>query len=428
MPTLWKQQVDLHATFARHNRCLEEDWFLLPYELKLQRAHVKALAGAKILTAKEASKLSGAFDTIAEGRKVDVCPESTAEDIHTWIETEVVALVGDVGKKLHTARSRNDQVATLLKLYLIDAGERSARDIRNLVRILCRRANEWSELVAPMQTHAQFAAPGTMGFWALRYAVAFQRAGQQVQDCTARWRRYSPLGSGAVAGSSIPIEREIQAAEMGFEAPSLNALDSTSTRDECLQFVSCATQSALHFQSFATDVIAFAQTPFSWVKYPRAFGTGSSMMPNKANPDAMELMRGMCCSIHSAHLELILLLKGLPSGYNRDLQCCKPLVHQTADRLSSMCAMTAAFVEELDFDREQLQRSLSLGRIGATLSMEQQVMSGTALRDAHHAVAASSDADEFGADVARYRTSGSANPAETRRIAGLLLAGLEAEA
>ena len=334
-------------------------------------------------------------------------------------------MVGDVGKKLHTARSRNDQVVTLLKLYLIDAGRRLSDDLRDLVRVLCRQAEAWSELVAPMQTHAQFAAPGTMGFWALRYAVAFDRARQMVQDGISQWRRHSPLGCGAVAGSSIPIDRRIQAAGLGFEAPSLNALDATTTRDECLQFLSLATQIALHLQSFAVDVIAFSQTPFSWVNYPQAFGTGSSMMPNKANPDAMELLRGKCCSVQSAHMELVLLLKGLPSGYNRDLQCCKPIVHRTADLLASLCAMTTAFVEELDFDREQLERALSLGRIGATLLMEKKVKSGMALRDAHHEVAASTNLDDVAADAARYQTSGSANPAETRRIAGELLAKLE---
>ena len=173
MQTLWKQQTTLHPTFARHNRCLEEDWFLLPYELRLQRAHVEALLCAKILTRQEAGELNGAFDQIAQ-RHVDTgCPDSGAEDIHTWIESSVVELVGDVGKKLHTARSRNDQVATLLKLYLIDVGERLSDDLRDLVRALCRQAEAWSELVAPMQTHAQFAAPGTMGFWALRYAAAW---------------------------------------------------------------------------------------------------------------------------------------------------------------------------------------------------------------------------------------------------------------
>lgn len=369
--------------------------------------------------------MTGALDEIARCHADTGCPDSSAEDIHTWIESSVVERVGDVGKKLHTARSRNDQVATLLKLYLIDAGRRLSGDLRDLVRVLCRQADVWTELIAPMQTHAQFAAPGTMGFWALRYAVAFDRARRRVQDGLSQWRRYSPLGSGAVAGSSISIDRGIQAAGLGFESPSLNALDATTTRDECLQFLSLATQIALHLQSFAADVIAFSQTPFSWVRYPHAFGTGSSMMPNKANPDAMELLRGKCCSVQSAHMELVLLLKGLPSGYNRDLQCCKPIVHQTADLLASLCMMTTAFVGDLDFDRERLNQALSMGGIGATLLMEQKVKSGMALRDAHHEVASATNLDDLAADVTRYQTSGSANPAETRRIAGDLLARLE---
>ncbi len=404
---------------------MADDWFLLPFELKLQRAHARALLAAGILSEGELADLRDGLARLEEQYTDCECPESDAEDLHTWVESELVELAGQAGRKIHTARSRNDQVATLLKLYAIDAGARLSRATGKLVRTCCIRAKDWAHMVFPVQTHCQFAAPGTVGFWVLRYAAAFERLGDQLESCLTQWRRYCPLGSGAVAGSSIPIDRTIQAAELGFDGPSLNALDSTGTRDECLQLLSSATQAALHLQSFATDVIAFSQTPFGWTVYPAGFGTGSSMMPNKANPDAMELLRGQCCDIMAAHAQAVLLLKGLPSGYNRDLQCIKPLLHRAIDNILGLCSMADAFLQELDFDTARLADSLKLGDISATLRMEEQVLQGTPLRDAHRAVAvtpASGDScDSALHSVDAYQTAGSASPAETLRIADELL-------
>ena len=162
----------------------------------------------------------------------------------------------------------------------------------------------------------------------MRYAASFDRVLRHLRFLLAEWSRCCPLGSGAVAGSSIPIDRRIQASELGFKGPSVNALDSTCTRDECLELLALASQAALHLQSFSTDIIIFSQTPLGWTKYPPAFATGSSMMPNKINPDAMELLRGQCNAVISAHHELTFILKGLPTGYSRDLQCAKPVLHR----------------------------------------------------------------------------------------------------
>jgi argininosuccinate lyase len=430
MPALWKQTHALHPTFAPLNRCLSDDWFLLPHELRLQRAHARALATAGVFSAAELADVERALEALAREQADAPCPESDAEDLHTWIEDRLTALAGAAGKKIHTARSRNDQVATLLKLYVLDVAERCGAELRTLIRVACTQARAWADLAFPLHTHQQFAAPGSTGFWALRYATAFDRVRRQLEAAVHEWRQYCPLGAGAVAGSSIPLNRRIQAHELGFAAPTANALDATSTRDECLELLALATRCGLHLQAFAVDVLLFAQTPLQWVKYPPEFATGSSMMPNKLNPDAMELLRGESNALAAAHGEIVAIMKGLPSGYNRDLQCVKPVLRRAGEKWPQLLALTGAFLERLDFDGERLAAACRLGNIGATLRMEERVLAGLPLREAHHAVAtevgAADDpaAPAIPAPLERYRTVGSANPADVRRVAGELLAAL----
>lgn len=316
-------------------------------------------------------------------------------------------------------------------MYAIDVGDRLMGDLGHLIRVSCDKARAWADLAFPLQTHQQFAAPGSVGFWALRYATSFARVRRHLQAGLEEWRRYCPLGSGAVAGSSIPLDRRIQARELGFAEPAPNALDATSTRDECLELLALGTQFALHLQSLATDVIIFSQTPLAWTRYPAEFATGSSMMPNKTNPDAMELLRGECNAVAGAHAELVSILKGLPSGYNRDLQCVKPVVRRGAEKLHAAAQLAAAFLGRLEFDWERLAAALGQGNVGATLRMEEKVCDGMPLREAHHAVSTEvAEARDPGAPfidtpLERYRTIGSSNPGETRRIAERLLGALE---
>ncbi len=397
--------------------------------MRLQQAHARALAEAGVLSAEELADVKAGLERIESRFAGRPCPSSPDEDLHTWVETALVDTVGGAGRKVHTARSRNDQVATLLRMYVIDAGERLADALASLARTACRRAEEWSALPMPMMTHQQFAAPGTAGFWVLRYAAALERLRRHVLWCAAQWRRECPLGSGAVAGSSIRVDRRIQARELGFDGPSASALESTSTRDECVELLALAAQAALHLQSFAADVICFSQTPLGWVRYPAEFGTGSSMMPNKRNPDAMELLRGECCAVAAAHGQAVLLLKGLPSGYNRDLQCLKPLVRRAAEGLIRLCSLADAFLGRLEFDPDRLTESMRLGAMDATMRMEELVRRGTPLRDAHHRVAeqvaqGATGGRDAAALLESYCTIGGANPAETRGVAAALLARL----
>lgn len=390
------------------------------------------MQAAGILSERELAALVAGLARIEREYGAAACPESPAEDLHTFVELKLTEYAGDAGRKIHTARSRNDQVATLIRMYAAARGQQLAARLREITIALCQRAETWADIAMPLQTHQQFAAPGSAGHWALRFAVSFERVRRHLEFCIREWWRCCPLGSGAVAGSSIGLDRRIQATDLGFDGPSRNALDSTSTRDECLELLALGTQIGLHAQAFATDVIVFCQTPLAWVKYPRAFGTGSSMMPNKLNPDALELLRGQCSAVFAAHAELVALLKGLPSGYNRDLQCAKPIVRRGAETLLAALDVLPPFIAALEFDPAALAAALPLGHMDATLRMEQRVLEGTPLRQAHHATAAelatraAPQAAEVAGLIRRYRTIGSASPAETRRVAAELLAELQA--
>lgn len=409
-----------------------------------------ALGAAGILTPDEVEAIQTALRAIAAEHEGGMPPDSDAEDLHTWIEGELTRRAGAPGKKIHTARSRNDQVATLILLHLRSEADRLAAAIREVVRTLATRALDWAEVEMPLQTHTQFAAPGSVGTWALRHAHALASLADRLDEADARWSRSCPLGSGAVAGSSIPLDRTLQAEALGFVAPSPNALLSTGGRDECVEFLGILAHLALHLGGLATDGIQFVQTPFGWIRYPADLATGSSMMPNKSNPDALELLRGESSSLVAAHQHALFLLKGLPSGYNRDLQCLKPVVRDAAVLAGDLLALAGVFAASMEFDRDALSRALSLGEIQATLRMEASVLAGIPLRDAHHAEArhvgamdrrgnAASDpaggqpSDRSAGPAAgaeaipgatAYRTLGSASPAEVRRTATELLASL----
>ena len=432
---------------------------LLPYELRLQAAHARTLADAGILSSTDADAIASALDEIKRthiaspsnttgapaplglgdyapysGAPAPLglgdCPTSDAEDIHTWLEAELTLRVGDAGKRIHTARSRNDQVATLLAMYLIDSADQLGNHLANLVRTCAARAKTWAEIIMPMQTHAEFAAPGSAGFWILRFGDAFHRWSRRATWLHKDWQRDCPLGAGAVAGSSIPIDRQQQANGLGFDGPALNAFNATSSRDNCLEWLALLGHIGITMQSFAADVLAFCQTPFDWVDYPKAFGTGSSMMPNKHNPDAMELLRGEACALTAAHHQATTLMKGLTSGYQRDLQTIKPLVRNATETAFNLIALTTDFIAALEFKQDQLAACFNGGNLMATLAMEDLVKQGIPLRNAHHQIAQRiADGETFNAitpdTLKQYATTGSPNPSITIAAADTLLKDLD---
>ena len=423
----------MHPSLLALHRCLQADWFLVQQELRLQAAHATVLLEANVLQAQEHDRIQVALRDLTDEYATGPAPDSECEDLHTWVEFELVKRSGEAGKKIHTARSRNDQVATLLVMYLIDAAAQIGAHTASVTRSLCHQATRWSDTEFPLHTHTQFAAPGSVGAWFLRFAVPVERLRARLEAAVAMWQDSCPLGSGAVAGSSIPIDRHRQAALLGFRSPSLSALDATTSRDECVQFLGLLAHLAIHMQSFATDCILFAHPSLAWIEYPKAFATGSSMMPNKSNPDALELLRGESCALQAAHAQALLLLKGLPSGYNRDLQCIKPIVHAAATAVPRLLDLMRSFVDAVQFDHQRLAAALELNSIGATLAMEDLVRAGVPLRDAHHATADSIASGNSGSgnpgtaqirSANAYQTAGSASPAETRRVAAAIVARL----
>ena len=434
MPTLWRQTGTLHPAFERFHRCLADDWFLLPYELKLQAAHAKTLSAAEVLEPGELVLLLSALESLEAEWVGRPTPDVDDEDLHTWVENRLTEKVGTPGRKIHTARSRNDQVATLLELFRRStAGARAAR--AGLTASRHRRSpsgrSTGADLQFPLQTHCPVRRTGQS--WEAGRCVtptAFERgsASRLALSLQSLWRASAALSDqGAVAGLvHARSTATIQAIAAGVRrARRRTRSTATSRRDETRAVELLAL--AAHLAT-APPVVgrptrsAFAQTPFSWLLpvCRAASMTGSSMMPNKSNPDAAELLRGESNGLHGALVHALTLLKGLPSGYNRDLQALKPVIRDAMERAVDLVALALALVEAMRFDAERLAESMGQGNIGATLRMERRVLDGVPLREAHHAEAAAtgSDAPE---SSQRYVTLGAGSPVEVRRAAEALI-------
>ena len=419
MKALWKQESSLHPAFERVHRCLADDWFLLPYELRLQGVHALALEAVGVLDTAERKGIELALAGLDELWRDKPAPDHEAEDLHTWVESELTERAGDAGTKIHTARSRNDQVATLTKMWLIDRAEIWQKAMTDLSDRAAQLAMTWAPHTMPLMTHLQFAAPGSAGAWPLAQALAFERYQKRLDSLLDGWKEYCPLGAGAIAGSSIPLDRTIQAQGLGFRLPHPSSIDATGSRDDVLEALAWVSQVSLRFCGLATDLLTYGQTPYGWIRFDAGLSTGSSMMPNKANPDAAELLRGEAARLTAAQTEALFLLKGLPSGYNRDLQCLKPLLHDTVTRFETSLALCGAILEGITAVPERMSAALHEGDVEATLRMESRVLDGASLRDAHHAEAGGTGTPgSFGAHD--YATEGSASPEEVCRQAAAL--------
>ena len=402
------------------HRCLDEDWFLLDYELKLQRVHAFVLEAAGILSARECGAVEDALEALSLEWSGQPPPDSTAEDLHTWVEGELTHRAGSAGEKIHTARSRNDQVATLIKMWLIDVGDSLAVSWRSLAQTTSRVALAWVPHAMPLMTHAQFAAPGSAGAVPLAHALGYERCAASFSRAANRWRATCPLGAGAVAGSSIPIDRDMQAEGLGFLRPAESSIDATGTRDEALECLATIAHGSLKLMGTAADLLTFAQTKYRWITFDPGLTTGSSMMPNKSNPDACELLRGTAARTSSAHGEAMMLSKGLISGYQRDLQCLKPILHDTVERFRAATALAQAIWDGVHLSKDRVSSSLAWGDVGATLRMEARVLDGMPLRMAHRLEAEGGETEaEHGMDA--YVTYGSAHPDEVGRQAKALI-------
>lgn len=359
---------------------------LYPYDIKASQAHAAMLAEIGLLTAEEAQQLHQALGAIGEEIRNGQFAFSIAqEDIHTHIEQALIQRLGDLGRKLHTGRSRNDQVVTDLKLWLRDAAADVDRRLRELQRSFLSAARRYHDLILPGYTHLQRAQPVLASHYFLAYIEKFQRDRERIQ--TARRRADAlPLGTAALAGTSIPVNRDRVRVLLGFESLARNSLDASSDRDFVLDYVYALTVIAIHLSGWAEEWVIWSTTEFGFLDLPDAFCTGSSIMPQKKNPDVLELTRGRAGRAVGALTQLLVLLKALPLAYNRDLQEDKLALFAAHDSVAASLSLAAPIVDGARFRREAIEARLEDGFLDATTLMEAMVLHGLPMRSAHEAV------------------------------------------
>jgi argininosuccinate lyase len=359
---------------------------LYRHDVRASQVHARMLAHVGLLTADDADQIAAALDAIAgEIERGEFTFTTRLEDIHTHIEQALIQRLGDVGRKLHTGRSRNDQVVTDVKLWVRDALDGIDGRLLELQRALVESARREREVVLPGYTHLQRAQPVLAAHYFLAYVEKYQRDRERLADCRRRVN-VLPLGAAALAGTSMPIDREFVRQQLGFDAVAANSLDVSSDRDFLLEFLFDLSVIALHLAGWAEEWVLWATTEFNFLVLPDAFCTGSSIMPHKKNPDVLELIRGKSARVVGALQRLMLLIKGLPLAYNRDLQEDKEALFDAVDTTDASLELAAALVRETRLKREEIARRLEDGYLDATTLMEFLVKEGLPLRSAHEAV------------------------------------------
>ena len=385
MKALWQARFSDTADLAaqHYTASIELDQRLAQHDIRYGKAHVAALGAAGVLSADEVDILQQALQQVGEelgDGQLDLDP--ALEDIHTIIENRVTEIAGDVGAKLHTGRSRNDQVATDMRLFVIEALDAAAQALRELQGALLERANEHVGTVLPAYSHMQRAQPVSLAHHLLAYFWMLERDRGRFADSRVR-AAVSPAGAGACTGTGIPIDRELIAATLDFEGVTDNSLDTVSDRDFVLDFLAASTICAGHCSRLAADLCLWSSAEFGFVKLPQSYCTGSSMMPQKVNPDTLELVRAKVASLAANFSTLASVLHAMPLGYQRDLQEDKrPLLH-AADELLSMLALLQPIVRETRFNTERMAAAASDPGLLATDWAEELVIAGVPFRQAH---------------------------------------------
>ena len=349
------------------------------------RAHASMLAAQGIISAEdEAAIHSGLAAIEAEYEKDGVPEDLTLEDIHMVTETRLRELVGEPAARLHTARSRNDQVATDFRLWVRGAIDRVDAGLAEFQRALVARAEEHADSIMPGFTHLQVAQPVTLGHHLMAYYEMAKRDRSRFADCRTRLNQ-SPLGAAALAGTSFPLDRNATADALGFAGPTANSLDSVSDRDFAIEFLTSATQTALHLSRLAEEIIIWASQPYGFVKLPDAWSTGSSIMPQKRNPDAAELVRGHAGRIIGCMTALMVTMKGLPLAYSKDMQDDKPPLFEAYDLLALSIAAMSGMVSNIGFVTARMREVAASGFSTATDLADWLVREhGMPFREAHH--------------------------------------------
>jgi len=349
-------------------------------------AHSRMLAECGLISAAEADAIRDHLEEIRQEIAAGIFPfTASKEDIHLHIESALTERLGDTGRKLHTARSRNDQVATDLRLYCRRAIDRLDAGLLELQRSFLQLAEREQDLVIPAYTHLRRAQPVLAAHQLLSWCEKFARDRDRLADCRRR-TNVMPLGAAALAGTSLAIDREKTRAALGFAATAANSLDAASDRDFVCELTFVLSLTAVHLSQWAEEWIIYSTDEFGFLKLPEAFCTGSSIMPQKINPDVLELIRGKSARTIGNVQQLLVLLKGLPTAYNRDLQEDKEAVFDSIDTLEAMLGVAAPLVAGTTFDRDRIHGSIDRGHLDATTLMEALIADGVPQRTAHETV------------------------------------------
>jgi argininosuccinate lyase len=373
------------AIMREINASIPFDKALWRQDIAASKAHVAMLGAQGIVSAGDAAMIAGGLDRIGEEYAANGVPENLdLEDIHMATESRLAELIGPVAGRLHTARSRNDQVATDFRLWVRDACLKVDAGLAELQRALVTRAGEHADSVMPGFTHLQAAQPVTLGHHLLAYCEMVRRDRSRFADARARAAE-CPLGSAALAGTGFPIDRDATARSLGFDRPTANSLDAVSDRDFALDFLQAAAQCALHLSRLAEELILWASQPFSFVRLPDALSTGSSIMPQKKNPDAAELVRGHSGRIIGCLTSLMVTMKGLPLAYSKDMQDDKPPVFEAYSLLALSIAAMSGMIAEATFRTDRMRSAAELGYATATDLADWLVREADVpFREAHH--------------------------------------------
>jgi argininosuccinate lyase len=375
------------ASFYEFQRSWRFDRRLLQYELALDRAWARGLERARLLSSDECTQVFRALDGIERRAKSDAAwlDNSKAEDVHHFVEVALIEVLGPVGAKLHAGRSRNEMVATEFRMFVKDAARAMASGVASLVEAIAQQAER--NLGVPMagMTHMQHAQPILLSHFLLAHAEAFLRDGERILSAAAR-ADVCPLGSGALAGCAFPVDRAALARELGFSGITANSLDAVSDRDFALEYLFALSVQATHLSRLSEDFVLFASTEFGYVVLPDEFSTGSSLMPQKKNPDAWELIRGKSGRITSALVSLLMTMKGLPTSYQRDLQEDKEPLFDAHDEAIGMVRVAAGALAATKFNEAKLRAGAANPALLATEAADYLVARNVPFREAHEIV------------------------------------------
>jgi argininosuccinate lyase len=377
----------LDPEFEKWQRSFPYDRRLLPFELAASRAHANALAKAGVLNETELKKIIQGLDLI--GSRAQSAPEflndPEAEDVHHFVEKQLAALIGQAGYKLHTGRSRNEQIATDLRLFVRTSIDTLSRLIADWVEAILVRAESAGDAAMPAYTHLQPAEPVLVSHWLLAYAEMFLRDATRLSDCRRR-ANLCPLGSGAIAGATLTLDRRAMAKELGFDDITPNSIDATSDRDFSIELTQSLSFIAIHLSRWAEEMILFSTPAYGFVELPEPYSTGSSAMPQKKNPDLLELVRGKAARVMGEAAALQTTVKGLPLAYNKDMQETQEPLFNATDTVVAMLPLASGWMRGVEFNFERMNQAAQSGFMNAWAAAAYLVERGVPSRMAHEAV------------------------------------------